>query len=66
MAYLIFIVLIRAAGTSPAHQSAVNGAISDLVAFLGGYQEEVFRDLLKRASDTLVASARRNLERRSE
>ncbi len=60
VAYLIFIVIIRSTGTIPSSRSAASGAVFDLVAFLVGYREEVFRELLKRASDSLFAPARRD------
>lgn len=58
VAYLIFIILIRAAVTNPPYLSPTNGAIFDLVAFLTGYREEVFRELLKRATDSLFSPAK--------
>lgn len=60
VAYLIFIVVIRATGASPAHANPTDNAIFNLVAFLTGYREEVFRELLKRASDSLFSPARRD------
>jgi hypothetical protein len=56
VSYLIFIVVIRAAGTTATHTTPDSNAIFDLVAFLTGYREEVFRELLKRASDSLFSS----------
>lgn len=55
VSYLIFIAVIRATGTAPSRQSPADNAIFDLVAFLTGYREEVFRDLLKRATDSLFS-----------
>lgn len=49
---LIFVVVLRASGTeSPARSNG--GAVFDLVAFLVGYREEIFRELIKRATDSL-------------
>lgn len=53
--YLIFVVVIRATGTTPSTSSASSAAAFDLVAFLVGYREELFRQLLKRATDVLLA-----------
>lgn len=64
VAYLIFIVVIRATGTTPGPHSSTSGAVFDLVAFLVGYREEVFRELLKRASDSLFAPTRRDQDSR--
>ena len=60
VSYLIFIVVIRATGASPSHQSPTSDAIFDLVAFITGYREDVFRELLKRASDSLFSPAKRD------
>lgn len=60
VSYLIFIVIIRATGTIPSHQSPTSNAIFDLVAFITGYREEAFRDLLKRASDSLFSTTKRD------
>jgi hypothetical protein len=60
VSYLIFIALIRATGTTPSHQSPINNAVYYLVAFLTGYREDVFRELLKRATDSLFTPSRRD------
>ena len=57
--FLIFIVVIRATGTTPNASSTISKAAFDLVAFLVGYREEVFRELLKRATDVLLAPGHR-------
>ncbi len=56
--FLIFIVVIRATGTTVSAGTAAGRAAFDLVAFLVGYREEVFRQLLKRATDVLFAPGR--------
>jgi hypothetical protein len=51
--YLIFVVVIATAGASRTHAS--NGNLTFyLVAFLVGYREETFRQLIKRATDSLL------------
>jgi hypothetical protein len=55
VAYLIFIVVIRTTGAVPNYQTTPNEPVFDLVAFLTGYREDVFRALLKRAADSLFA-----------
>ncbi len=56
--FLIFIVVIRATCTTVSAGTAAGRAAFDLVAFLVGYREEVFRQLLKRATDVLFAPGR--------
>jgi hypothetical protein len=51
--YLIFICVIRSTGASPP-KSAPSAVVFDLVAFLVGYREAVFRELLQRATDVLL------------
>ena len=51
--YLIFIAVIRSTGASPP-KSAPSAVVFDLVAFLVGYREAVFRELLQRATDVLL------------
>ena len=53
--YLIFIVVIRSTGASAPTTTGVGGAAFDLVAFLVGYREEVFRELLRKAVDILLS-----------
>ena len=60
VAFLIFIALIRATGVTAARPNITNSAIFDLVAYVAGYREEVFRELLRRASDSLFANSPRN------
>lgn len=57
--YLVFIVVIRASGAHASSGAQVNSAIFDLVAFLLGYREAVFREILRSAMDTLLAPGRR-------
>lgn len=54
--FLIFVVVIRATGSSLDGQSATGRAAFDLVAFLVGYREDIFRQLLKRATDVLFST----------
>jgi RsiW-degrading membrane proteinase PrsW (M82 family) len=49
---LVFVVVIRAANANSGPPNTA-GPIFDLVAFLVGYREDVFRALLKRATDFL-------------
>jgi hypothetical protein len=51
--YLIFITVIRSSGANPPG-SAHSTIVFDLVAFLVGYREAVFRELLQRATDVLL------------
>ncbi|MDA8368190.1 MAG: hypothetical protein M0Z62_14760 [Actinomycetota bacterium] len=53
--YLIFIVVIRSTGASVSTATRSGGAAFDLVAFLVGYREAVFRELLRKAVDVLLA-----------
>lgn len=57
--FLIFLVVIRATGTIPNVSSTISKAAFDLVALLVGYREDVFRELLKRSTDVLLAPGRR-------
>lgn len=52
---LIFIVVIRATGNDATTTKPSGGAVLALVAFLVGYREEIFRELIKRATDSLFA-----------
>jgi hypothetical protein len=52
--YLIFVTVIRSAGTSVAAGPPPSGGVFDLVAFLIGYREAVFRELLQHATDLLL------------
>jgi RsiW-degrading membrane proteinase PrsW (M82 family) len=53
--YLVFISVIHSTGASTPSHSVVGSAVFDLVAFLIGYREEVFRELLRRAVDILLS-----------
>ena len=53
--YLIFIVVIRSTGASAPATTSTGGAAFDLVAFLVGYREAVFRELLRKAVDILLS-----------
>jgi hypothetical protein len=61
--FLVFIVVIRATGSPVSVTTSTGRAAFDLVAFLVGYREEVFRQLLKRATDVLLAPGRHDDER---
>jgi uncharacterized membrane protein YhdT len=52
VSYLIFVVVLQAAGSPSRDHGAL---IYDLVAFLVGYREATFRELIKRATDTILA-----------
>lgn len=56
--YLIFIVVIRSTGASVTTAAHTGDAAFDLVAFLVGYREAVFRELLRKAVDVLLAPGR--------
>lgn len=58
VAYLIFIVVIRSTGASVTTATHSGDAVFDLVAFLVGYREAVFRELLRKAVDILLAPGR--------
>ncbi|WP_298384506.1 hypothetical protein [Ferrimicrobium sp.] len=60
--FLVFIVVIRATGTNVASSSPTSRAAFDLIAFLVGYREQVFRQLLKRAADALLSPGRSSNE----
>ena len=66
VAYLIFITVIRTTGAPLSLHPAPSGVVFDLVAFLVGYREQVFRELLKRATDSLFSSTSRDQENRSD
>ncbi len=55
--YLIFVVVIQAVGQAST-ETGRGSPIFYLVAFLLGYREQVFRDMLRRAVDALIASSR--------
>ncbi len=61
VAYFIFVVIVTATGTPPAFLTNAKGeahikdfVIFYVVAFLVGYREETFRDLIKRATDLIL------------
>jgi hypothetical protein len=56
--YLIFIAVIRSSGSQAPKHASAGTAVFDLVAFLIGYREEVFRELLRRAVDVLLSPAK--------
>jgi hypothetical protein len=60
VSYLIFVTIIRATGTTPAHGSPTGNAVFYLVAFITGYREEIFRELIKRTADSLFAPGKRD------
>lgn len=51
VAYLIFVVTIQATGTKP---NMNGGLVYYLVAFLAGYREEVFQQLIQHAIDVIL------------
>jgi hypothetical protein len=51
IAFVVFVVVINATGTQPRLTSTL---AYDLVAFLVGYREDTFRDLVGRATDILL------------
>ncbi|MDQ6617574.1 MAG: hypothetical protein M3083_23210 [Actinomycetota bacterium] len=56
--YLIFVTVIRATGNEASNRP-VGAPVFYLVAFLLGYREEVFREVLRKAVDVLLAPGRR-------
>jgi hypothetical protein len=54
VSYLIFITVIRSTGTTPKTDSVDSKVVYFLVAFITGYQEQTFRDLLARATQVLL------------
>lgn len=54
--YLVFIVIIRTTGASVPSASAASRPVFDLVAFLLGYREEVFRELLLKCGGHVVST----------
>ena len=51
--YLIFIIAVRTTGAQVQPRDATAQATADVVAFLVGYREDLFRDLLKTATTFL-------------
>jgi hypothetical protein len=60
IAYLVFVVVISATGTQPRLTSTL---AYDLVAFIVGYREDTFRDLVARATDVLLLRRDRHTDR---
>jgi len=60
VSYLVFVVIIKAAGATPSHGNPANNEVFFLIAFLTGYREDLFRELLKRASDSLFSPEKRD------
>jgi hypothetical protein len=54
VSYLIFVLVIQATASTTAATTPTAHALYYLVAFIVGYREGIFRDLLKRASDVLL------------
>ena len=52
VAYLIFVVVIDATGATANRSGTL---VYDVVAFLVGYREDTFRQLIIRATDLLLA-----------
>lgn len=61
--FLVFVGVIRSTGTSPDTASASGRPIYDLIAFLLGYREAVFREVLRKAVDVLLAPGRAAVDR---
>jgi hypothetical protein len=61
--YLIFVAVIRSTGAAPSAHSTTGAAVFDLVAFLVGYREEVFRELLRKAVDILLSPGKERPDR---
>ncbi len=53
--FLVFIVVIKATGNTSSTATTTERDAFELVAFLVGYREEVFRQLLERATAFLLA-----------
>jgi hypothetical protein len=64
VAFFIYIIIIRSSGSTPAYLAPVADAggpekdyiIYYVVAFLVGYREETFRELIKRVTDMILTS----------
>jgi hypothetical protein len=56
--FLIFIVVIRSTGTNLSARATAGRPVYYLVAFLLGYREEAFRNLLRRAVDLLLSTGK--------
>jgi hypothetical protein len=56
VSYLIFITVIRSAGTTPGGTGVDSKVVFFLVAFITGYQEQTFRDLITRATQVLLGA----------
>ena len=59
VAFFLFVVIVSAAGTTPKFFDDRSAPVKDyivfyVVAFLVGYREETFRELIKRASDLIL------------
>ena len=54
VSYLIFITVIRSTGTTPSGTGVDSKVVFFLVAFITGYQEQTFRDLITRATQVLL------------
>ncbi|MGH9896954.1 MAG: DUF1573 domain-containing protein, partial [bacterium] len=59
VAFFLFVVIVTATGTPPEFLNSGKGKTKDfiifyVVAFLVGYREETFRELIKRATDLIL------------
>jgi hypothetical protein len=59
VAFFLFVVIVTASGTTPKFLETGKGQAKDFIifyvlAFLVGYREETFRDLIKRATDLIL------------
>jgi hypothetical protein len=54
VSYLIFITVIRSTGTTPNTTGVDSRVVYFLVAFITGFQEQTFRNLISRATQVLM------------
>lgn len=54
VSYLIFITVIRSTGTTPSTTGIDSRVVYFLVAFITGFQEQTFRNLISRATQVLM------------
>jgi len=62
VAFFLFVVIVSASGSTPKFLEGTRGQAKDyiifyVVAFLVGYREETFRELIKRATDLILKPA---------
>jgi hypothetical protein len=54
VSWLIFVAGILAVGSNPAAQGTDKNLLYYVIAFVVGYREEIFRDLIKRVADVIL------------